>query len=92
MRPQGYPSASIGTIHGTAALSQRTNSFTLTALVLELSTGSMRFRSAMSRRRRSRRTGENGSGMALVGLILGYLALAVWIAIGVVVVIAVNSL
>lgn len=30
--------------------------------------------------------------MALVGLILGYLALAVWIAIGVVVVIAVNSL
>ena len=38
-----------------------------------------------------RRTGESGRGMAIAGLILGYLALAVVIAYVVVVIVALNS-
>lgn len=65
---------------GVAAYSGKTNSLAVVALVLGVVVGPLGIPIGHISRAQIKATGEQGAGMALAGLVLGYLSL-VWIAV-----------
>lgn len=77
--PQPYASAPYGTTPYGAPLVPRTNTLAIVALVLSLTVslgGIICGHIALSQ---IKRTGESGRGLALAGLIIGYIATAFWV-------------
>jgi hypothetical protein len=84
----GHTAEGVPIYESTSAVSQRTNSFALTALILGLVVGPLAIPFGHVALSQIQRTGENGRGLAIAGLVLGYLALAVWLAVATTLIVA----
>jgi Domain of unknown function (DUF4190) len=84
------PSMAVGQLAGERRPAP-TNGFAITALVLGIMGGALAIPFGHIARAQIRRTGEHGDGMALAGLILGYVSLVAWTALILFVVAAYNS-